>query len=63
LQGLQYALGPETLPWHFKWESLAYYFDSVCASTTAMIHLAYMSLLSKEIGMVVAGTANVLSYA
>jgi hypothetical protein len=24
LQGLQYALGPETLPWHFKWESLAY---------------------------------------
>jgi hypothetical protein len=35
----------------------------VCASTAAMIHLAYMSLLSKEIGMAVAGTTNVLSYA
>jgi zearalenone synthase (nonreducing iterative type I polyketide synthase) len=62
LQGVQRAFGPGRLAWHFKWEGPTYSFDSACASTTASIHLACMSLKSKDIDMAVAGAANILSY-
>ncbi|KZN88913.1 Conidial yellow pigment biosynthesis polyketide synthase [Penicillium chrysogenum] len=62
LQGVQRAFGPGRLAWHFKWEGPTYSFDSACASSTASIHLACMSLLSKDIDMAVAGANNILSY-
>ncbi|KAF1962477.1 ketoacyl-synt-domain-containing protein [Byssothecium circinans] len=61
LQGVQRAFGPGRLAWHFKWEGPTYSFDSACASTTASIHLACMSLKSKDIDMAVAGAANILN--
>ncbi|KAJ5437643.1 hypothetical protein N7445_006187 [Penicillium cf. griseofulvum] len=62
LQGVQRAFGPGRLAWHFKWEGPTYSLDSACASSTASIHLACMSLLSKDIDMAVAGANNLLSY-
>ncbi|KAH7305603.1 hypothetical protein B0I35DRAFT_361901 [Stachybotrys elegans] len=62
LQGEQRAFGPGRLAWHFKWEGPTYSFDSACASTTASIHLACMSLLSGDVDMAVAGAVNILSY-
>lgn len=53
--------GPGRLAWQFKWEGPTYSLDSACAGTTAAIHLAAMSLLSKDIDMAVAGAANILS--
>lgn len=61
LQGVQRAFGPGRLAWQFKWEGPTYGLDSACASTTSSIHLACMSLLSKDIDMAVAGAGNVLS--
>lgn len=62
LQGIQRAFGPGRLAWQFKWEGPTYSLDTACASTTASIHLACMSLQAKEIDMAVAGAANILSY-
>lgn len=62
LQGIQRAFGPGRLAWQFKWEGPTYSLDSACAGTTAGIHLAAMSLLSKDIDMAVAGAANILSW-
>lgn len=62
LQGVQRAFGPGRLAWQFKWEGPTYSLDAACASTTASIHLACMSLMSKEIDVAVAGAANILSY-
>ena len=53
--------GPGRLAWQFNWEGPTYSLDSACAGTTAAIHLAAMSLLSKDIDMAVAGAANILS--
>ena len=62
LQGVQRAFGPGRIAWQFKWEGPTYSLDSACASTTASIHLACMSLQSKDIDMAVAGAANILSF-
>ncbi|KAK4446924.1 Non-reducing polyketide synthase rads2 [Podospora aff. communis PSN243] len=62
LQGVQRAFGPGRIAWQFKWEGPTYSLDSACASTTASIHLACMSLLSGDVDMAVAGAANILSY-
>ena len=62
LQGIQRAFGPGRLAWQFKWEGPTYSLDSACAGSTAGIHLACMSLLSKDIDMAVAGAANILSW-
>jgi 3-oxoacyl-(acyl-carrier-protein) synthase/malonyl CoA-acyl carrier protein transacylase len=62
LQGIQRAFGPGRLAWQFKWEGPTYALDAACAGTTAGIHLACMSLLSKDIDMAVAGAANILSW-
>ena len=62
LQGLQRAFGPGRLAWHFKWEGPTYSLDSACAGATTGIHLACMSLLSKDIDMAVAGAGSVLSW-
>lgn len=62
LQGIQRAFGPGRLAWQFKWEGPTYSLDAACAGTTAGIHLACMSLLSKDIDMAVAGAANILSW-
>lgn len=62
LQGVQRAFGPGRIAWQFKWEGPTYSLDSACASTTSSIHLACMSLLSKDIDMAVAGAANILSF-
>ncbi|KAK4498613.1 hypothetical protein PRZ48_011272 [Zasmidium cellare] len=62
LQGVQRAFGPGRLAWHFKWEGPTYAVDSACASTTSSIHLACMSLLSRDIDMAVVGASSVLSY-
>ncbi|MCJ1312673.1 polyketide synthase pks13 [Agyrium rufum] len=61
LQGVQRAFGPGRLAWQLKWEGPTYSLDSACAGTTAAIHLAAMSLISKDIDMAVAGAANILS--
>jgi zearalenone synthase (nonreducing iterative type I polyketide synthase) len=61
LQGIQRAFGPGRLAWQFKWEGPTYSLDSACASTTSAIHLACMSLLSKDIDMAVSGAGNILS--
>lgn len=61
LQGVQRAFGPGRLAWQLKWEGPTYGLDSACASTTSSIHLACMSLLSKDIDMAVAGAGNILS--
>ena len=53
--------GPRRLAWQFKWEGPTYSLDSVCVGTTAAIHLAAMSSLSKDIDMAIAGAANILS--
>lgn len=47
---------------HFKWEGPTYSLDSACASTTSAIHLACLSLLTKDIDMAVVGAANILGY-
>ncbi|EHK96622.1 putative Conidial yellow pigment biosynthesis polyketide synthase [Glarea lozoyensis 74030] len=62
LQGIQRAFGSGRLAWQFKWEGPTYSLDSACAGSTAGIHLASMSLLSKDIDMAVAGAANILSW-
>ena len=62
LQGIQRAFGAGRLAWQFKWEGPTYSLDSACAGTTAGIHLACMSLLSKDIEIAVAGAANILSW-
>lgn len=62
LQGVQRAFGPGRLAWQFKWEGPTYSLDAACASTTAGIHLACVSLLSKDIDMAVVGAANILSF-
>lgn len=62
LQGVQRAFSSGRLAWQFKWEGPTYSLDSACASTTAAIHLACMSLLSNDIDMAVAGASNILNY-
>ncbi|KIM92530.1 hypothetical protein OIDMADRAFT_62490 [Oidiodendron maius Zn] len=62
LPGIQRAFGPGRLAWQFKWEGPTYSLDSACASTIAGIHLACMSLRSKDIDMAVVGAANILSW-
>lgn len=61
LQGVQRAFGPGRLAFQFKWEGPTYGLDSACASASSCIHLACMSLLTRDIDMAVAGAANVLS--
>ncbi|KAI1263634.1 beta-ketoacyl synthase domain-containing protein [Xylariaceae sp. FL1019] len=62
LQGVQRAFGPGRLAWQFKWEGPTYSLDSACAATTSAIHLASMSLLTKDIDMAVVGASNILNY-
>ncbi|KAI0158059.1 beta-ketoacyl synthase domain-containing protein [Xylariaceae sp. FL1272] len=62
LQGVQRAFGPGRLAWQFKWEGPTYSLDSACAATTSAIHLACMSLQTKDIDMAVVGASNILNY-
>lgn len=62
LQGQQRAFASGRVAWQFNWEGPTYSLDSACASSTSSIHLACMSLLSKDIDMAVAGASNILSY-
>ncbi|KAL2401278.1 Non-reducing polyketide synthase curS2 [Exophiala dermatitidis] len=62
LQGIQRAFGAGRLAFSFKWEGPTYSLDSACAGTTACVHLACLSLLSKDIDMAVAGAANILNW-
>jgi iterative type I PKS product template protein len=62
LQGIQRAFGAGRLAWQFKWEGPTYALDAACAGTTAGIHLACLSLLSRDVDMAVAGAANILSW-
>lgn len=61
LQSVQRAFGPGRLAFQMKWEGPTYSVDSACAGATSCIHLACISLLSRDIDMAVAGAANVLS--
>lgn len=61
LQSMQRAFGPGRLAFQMKWEGPTYSLDSACASATSAMHLACMSLLSRDIDMAVAGATNVLS--
>ncbi|KAK2758262.1 polyketide synthase pks13 [Arachnomyces sp. PD_36] len=61
LQAVQRAFGPGRLAFQFNWEGPTYALDSACAATSSCIHLACMSLLTKDIDMAVSGAANVLS--
>jgi zearalenone synthase (nonreducing iterative type I polyketide synthase) len=61
MQCVQRAFGPGRLAFQMKWEGPTYALDSACAGATSCIHLACMSLLSRDVDMAVAGAANVLS--
>lgn len=61
LQGIQRAFGPGRLAFHMKWEGPTYALDSACAGSTSAIHLACMSLLSRDVDMAVAGATTILS--
>lgn len=61
LQAVQRAFGPGRLAFQFNWEGPTYALDSACAATSSCIHLACMSLITRDIDMAVAGAANVLS--
>ena len=61
LQGVQRAFGPGRLAFQMKWEGPTYALDSACAGSTSAIHLACMSLLSKDVDMAVTGATTVLS--
>ncbi|KAH7357483.1 non-reducing polyketide synthase [Pyrenochaeta sp. MPI-SDFR-AT-0127] len=62
LPGIARAFGPGRVAFHFGWEGPTYSLDSACSSSCSSIHLACMSLLSKETDMAVAGAANVTGY-
>ncbi|KAF2273801.1 polyketide synthase [Westerdykella ornata] len=62
LQGAQRAFGAGRIAFNFKWEGPTYSLDSACASSTSAIHLACMSLLTKDIDMAVVGAANIVGY-
>ena len=61
MQSIQRAFGPGRLAFQMKWEGPTYALDSACAGATSCIHLACMSLLSRDVDMAVAGATNVLS--
>ena len=61
LQGMQRAFSPARLAFQMKWEGPTYALDSACAGATSALHLARISLLSRDIDMAVAGATNVLS--
>ncbi|KAI2478997.1 Polyketide synthase module protein [Pyrenophora tritici-repentis] len=61
LQAVQRAFGPGRLAFQFNWEGPTYALDSACAATSSCIHLACMSLITRDIDMAVSGAANVLS--
>jgi zearalenone synthase (nonreducing iterative type I polyketide synthase) len=61
LQGIQRAFGPGRLAFQMKWEGPTYALDSACAGSTSAIHLACMSLLSRDVDMAVAGATTILS--
>ncbi|KAK0728742.1 hypothetical protein B0T26DRAFT_768494 [Lasiosphaeria miniovina] len=61
MQSIQRAFGPGRLAFAMKWEGPTYALDSACAGATSCIHLACMSLLSRDVDMAVAGATNVLS--
>ncbi|KAL6405238.1 putative beta-ketoacyl synthase domain-containing protein [Ilyonectria robusta] len=62
LPGVQRAFGPGRVAWQFNWEGPTYSLDSACASATSSIHLACMSLQTRDIDMAVAGASNILNY-
>jgi len=61
MQSVQRGFGPGRLAFQMKWEGPTYALDSACAGATSCIHLACMSLLSRDVDMAVAGATNVLS--
>lgn len=61
LQSIQRAFGPGRLAFQMNWEGPTYALDSACAGSTSAIHLACMSLLSKDVDMAVAGATTILS--
>ena len=61
LQSIQRAFGPGRLAFQMKWEGPTYALDSACAGSMSAIHLARMSLLSKDVDMAVAGATTILS--
>ncbi len=61
LQSIQRAFGPGRLAFQMKWEGPTYALDSACAGSTSAIHLACMSLLSRDVDMAVAGATTILS--
>ncbi|KAL2285284.1 hypothetical protein FJTKL_08234 [Diaporthe vaccinii] len=61
MQCIQRTFGPGRLAFQMKWEGPTYALDSACAGATSCIHLACMSLLSRDVDMAVAGATNVLS--
>ncbi|CAG8971037.1 hypothetical protein HYALB_00005275 [Hymenoscyphus albidus] len=62
LQGAQRAFGAGRIAYHFGWEGPTYSLDSACASSASALHLACMSLLTKDIDMAVVGGANITNY-
>lgn len=56
------CIGAGRVAYHFKWEGPTYSLDSACASTSSAIHLACMSLHTKDVDMAVVGAANILSF-
>lgn len=61
MQSIQRAFGPGRVAFQMSWEGPTYALDSACAGTTSCIHLACVSLLSRDVDMAVAGATNVLS--
>ncbi|ORY05388.1 conidial yellow pigment biosynthesis polyketide synthase [Clohesyomyces aquaticus] len=61
LQSIQRAFGPGRLAFLMNWEGPTYALDSACAGSTSAIHLACMSLLSRDVDMAVAGATTILS--
>lgn len=61
MQCIQRGFGPGRLAYQMNWEGPTYAIDSACAGATSALHLACMSLHSRDIDMAVTGAANVLS--
>ncbi|KAI9677251.1 MAG: Type I Iterative PKS [Bathelium mastoideum] len=61
MQGIQRSFSPGRLAYLMKWEGPAYAVDSACAGSMSAIHLACMSLLTRDVDMAVAGAATICS--
>ena len=55
------AFAPGRLNYHFKWDGPSYSIDSACSSSSAAIHLACTTLISRDCDTAVAGGGSILA--